>query len=234
MALAVALTLAGCGKGGAKDEHAAEGDKHAEHAGEKKGERKGEETHAEGAEELTLTAEEAERAGVKVEAIKSEALGETLQVTATIRPDQDRLARVAPRIEGRITSAPAKLGDRVRAGQTLATLDSVAVAEAHATWVQAQSELRVAEADFKRAESLNAEEIIPRKDFLRAQADRDKAAAVGAKCRRPAAPARWRAGGQRQRRSRLRGHRAFRGHRHREEGHVGRTGQPGRDDVHRR
>jgi cobalt-zinc-cadmium efflux system membrane fusion protein len=171
LALAVALSLAACGKGGAKDEHAAEGDKHAEHAGEKKDE------HAEGAEELTLTAEEAERAGVKVEAIKSEALGETIQVTATIRPDQDRLARVAPRIEGRITSAPAKLGDRVRAGQTLATLDSVDVAEAHAAWVQSQSEQRIAEADFKRAESLNAEEIIPRKDFLRAQADRDKAAA---------------------------------------------------------
>jgi cobalt-zinc-cadmium efflux system membrane fusion protein len=172
LAMAVALSLAGCGKGGAKDEHAAEGDKHAEHAGEKK------DGHAEGAEELTLTAEEAERAGVKVEAIKAEALGETIQVTATIRPDQDRLARVAPRIEGRITSAPAKLGDRVRAGQTLATLDSVDVAEAHATWTQAQAELRIAEADFKRAESLNAEEIIPRKDFLRAQADRDKAAAA--------------------------------------------------------
>jgi cobalt-zinc-cadmium efflux system membrane fusion protein len=174
LALAVALSLAACGKGGAKDEHAAEGDKHAEHAGEKKGE----EGHKEGAEELTLTAEEAERAGVKVEAIKSEALGETIQVTATIRPDQDRLARVAPRIEGRITSAPAKLGDRVRAGQTLATLDSVDVAEAHATWTQAQAELRIAEADFKRAESLDKEEIIPRKDFLRAQADRDKASAA--------------------------------------------------------
>jgi membrane fusion protein, heavy metal efflux system len=172
LGLAVALTLAACGKGGAKDEHAAEGDKHAEHASEKKDE------HAEGAEELTLTSEEAERAGVKVEPVKSESLGETVQVTATIRPDQDRLARVAPRIEGRITSAPAKLGDRVRAGQTLATLDSVDVAEAHAGWTQAQAELRIAEADFKRAESLNAEEIIPRKDFLRAQADRDKAAAA--------------------------------------------------------
>ncbi|WP_428418615.1 efflux RND transporter periplasmic adaptor subunit [Methylibium sp.] len=170
LALAFAFTLAACGKGGAKDEHA--GDKHAEHAGEKKDE------HAEGAEELTLTTEEAERAGVKVEAIKAEALGETIQVTATIRPDQDRLARVAPRIEGRITSAPAKLGDRVRSGQTLATLDSVDVAEAHANWTQARAELRIAEADFKRAESLNAEEIIPRKDFLRAQADRDKATAA--------------------------------------------------------
>ena len=42
---------------------------------------------------------------------------------------------------------------------------------------EAQAELGIAEADFKRAESLNAEEIIPRKDYLRAKADRDKAAA---------------------------------------------------------
>lgn len=167
--LAAALAFAGCGKSGAKDEHAAEG---AGHAGEKT-----EAGHTEN-EELTLTTEEAERAGIKVEEIKPQALGETVVVTATIRPDQDKLARVAPRIEGRITSAPARLGDRVRAGQTLATLDSVDVGEAHAAWAQAQSELRIAEADFKRAEQLNAEEIIPRKDFLRAQSDRDKAAAA--------------------------------------------------------
>jgi cobalt-zinc-cadmium efflux system membrane fusion protein len=127
---------------------------------------------------LTLTSEEAERAGIKVEAMKAQALGETVVVTATIFPDQDRLVRVSPRIDGRILSAPAKLGDKVRAGQILATLDSVEVGETHAAWTQAQAELRIAEADFKRAESLNAEEIIPRKDFLRAQADRDKAVAA--------------------------------------------------------
>lgn len=169
---ALALGLAAC----SKDEHAAEGDKHADHAGEKKGE--GKDAHAGEASELTLTTEEAERAGVKVEEIKAQPLGETVVVTATIHPDQDRMARVAPRIEGRVTSAPAKLGDRVKAGQPLATLDSVEVGETHATWLQAQAELRIAEADFKRAESLNAEEIIPRKDFLRAQADRDKAGAA--------------------------------------------------------
>jgi membrane fusion protein, heavy metal efflux system len=183
LAVVLAMTLTACSKGGADDEHAAEGDKHAEHAGEKKAEGKGEhaegkEEHAEGEEELKLTAEEAERAGIKVEAIKAQALGDTVVVTATIHPDQDRLANVAPRIEGRVTSAPAKLGDRVRAGQPLATLDSVEVGEAHASWMQAQTELRIAEADFKRSESLNAEEIISRKDFLRAQADRDKAAAA--------------------------------------------------------
>ena len=161
-ALLLALALAGCGKGGAKDEH----------AGEK------EEAHSEAESELTLTSEEAARAGIKVEEVKPQPLGETITVTATIRPDADRLAHVAPRIEGRITAVPAKLGDKVRAGQALAMLDSVAVGEAHAAWIEAQAELGIAEADFKRAESLNAEEIIPRKDYLRAKTDRDKAAAA--------------------------------------------------------
>lgn len=175
LAVAAALALGACSKGDDKaPAAAAEGAKKADAGG---GEKK-EGEHAEGEEELTLTTEEAERAGIKVMEIKAEPLGETVEVTATIQPDQDRLARVAPRIAGRITSAPAKLGDRVRAGQTLATLDSVEVGEAHAARAQAQSELRIAEADFKRAESLNADEIIPRKDYLRAQSDRDKAAAA--------------------------------------------------------
>lgn len=159
--LSLALALAGCGKGAAQDEHAGEGDK-----------------HTESAEELTLTTEQAAKAGVKVQEITAQAMGETIVATATIEPNQERVARVAPRVEGRIISMPARLGDRVAAGQTLATLDSVAVGEAHAAWIQAQAELRIAESDFKRAESLIADEIIPRKDFLRAQAERDKAAAA--------------------------------------------------------
>lgn len=170
-AVAAMLAVAGCGKGAAQDDHAGEGDKHAEHSGEKEG------GHS-GNEELVLTTEEATRAGIKVEAVQPQALADTVTVTATIRPDQERLAHVAPRIEGRVASAPAKLGDKVRAGQVLATLDSVAVGEAHAQWVQAQSDLRVAERNLERAKALDADEIIPRKDFLSAQAEREKAAAA--------------------------------------------------------
>lgn len=195
-AVAIALALTACGKDDARDGVTSEDGKPAAHADEHKDEKAGEHAnekgggqkdehageqgggHAEGTEELKLTSEEAKRAGVKVEIIRPQPLGEFIEVTATIQPNQDRLARVSPRIEGRVTSAPAKLGDRVRAGQILATLDSVEVGEAHAAWIQAQSDLRIAEADFQRAESLNAEEIIPRKDYLRAQSDRAKAAAA--------------------------------------------------------
>jgi cobalt-zinc-cadmium efflux system membrane fusion protein len=210
----VAFALAGCGKSGTKDEHAGEGDKQAAHAGEKK------EGHSEAESELTLTTEEAARAGIKVEEVKPQALGETLTVTATIRPDADRLAHVAARIEGRITAVAGKAGrqgarrpDAGHAGQrgrrrSARRLDP------------AQAELGIADADFKRAESLNAEEIIPRKDFLRAKADRDKAAAA---LRAAADRLRLLGGAQRQRRRGLglRRHRALCRHRHREEGHAG-------------
>lgn len=172
--LALVAVLAACGKDAgnaspAASAAAAGGDKHAE--GEK-------DEHAEGGSELTLSSEEAERAGIKVEEAKSANLGESITATATIEPDQDRLAQVGPRIAGRVTSAPAKLGDRVRAGHVLASLDSVEVGESSASLQQSQAELRIAEAELKRIEPLAADEIIPRKELLAAQAERDKAAAA--------------------------------------------------------
>lgn len=135
---------------------------------------------AEGAKEaggLKLSAEEATRAGLKVETLAQQAFADTITVTATIRPNQDRIARVAPRIEGRIVQVMAGLGAQVKPGQPLAVLDSLAIGEAQAALVHAQSSQRVAQADFKRAESLIADEIIPQRDFLRAKADLEKSSA---------------------------------------------------------
>lgn len=124
---------------------------------------------------LKLSAEEAQRAGLKVETLAQQAFADAITVTATIHPNQDRIARVAPRVEGRIVQVTANLGAQVKAGQALAMLDSLAIGEAQSALLQAQSSQRVAQADFKRAESLVADEIIPQRDFLRAKAELEKA-----------------------------------------------------------
>ncbi|WP_428420472.1 efflux RND transporter periplasmic adaptor subunit [Methylibium sp.] len=147
---------------------------------ESKEAKEGKEVRAEGAKEaggLKLSAEEAARAGLKVETLAQQAFADTITVTATIRPNQDRIARVAPRIEGRIVQVMAGLGAQVKAGQQLAVLDSLAIGEAQAALLHAQSSQRVAQADFKRAESLIADEVIPQRDFLRAKADVEKSSA---------------------------------------------------------
>lgn len=124
---------------------------------------------------LKLSAEETTRAGIKTEVLKSQTITDSLTVTATIRVNQDRVARIAPRIEGRVVTVSAKLGDNVRAGQSLAVLDSLSVGEASMTLMQAQSSQRLAETDFKRAEALNAEEIIPKREYLRAKSELERA-----------------------------------------------------------
>ena len=144
-------------------------------AAENKPEAKAEGAHEEGG--LKLSAEEARRAGIKLETLAPQSFAGTVTVTATIHANQDRIARVAPRVEGRVIQVNANLGDKVRAGQSLAVLDSLTLGEAQSALQQAQSAQRVAQADFARAESLSADEIISQRDFLRTRADFERATA---------------------------------------------------------
>lgn len=166
VAVAVSSLFAACGKKEAPATPAAEAP--AEKGGEKAGEKK------EGG-GLKMSPEEAQRAGLKVETFAATAVVDAINVTATIRPNQDRIARVAPRVEGRIISVGVNLGDSVKSGQGLAVLDSLAIGEAQSALLQAQSNQRIAQSDFKRAESLNADQIIPQREFLKAKSELEKA-----------------------------------------------------------
>ena len=161
--LALLFALGGCGEKSAKQAEPPPAQAKGEAGHEEKG--------------LKLTPEEQERAGIKLEEAASRVIEATVSVTATVRPNQDLVAKIAPRVEGRIVRVMAKLGDVVRAGQTLAVMDSFAIGEAQSALLRAQSSHRVAQADFNRAESLSAEEIIPQRDLLRARGELEKASA---------------------------------------------------------
>ncbi len=180
--MAAAFTLAACskpdGKAEAKTEqstaHADRSEKQA--SADQKGEEAKHDEH--GAESrLKLSAEETSAAGIKIEELKAQSIVDQVVLTATIRANQDRIAHVAPRVSARIVKVNAKLGDSVKAGQTLALLDSIELGEAHSAHQQAQSQLALAKGDFERAENLKAEQIIPEKDYLRARSEYEKAKA---------------------------------------------------------
>lgn len=127
--------------------------------------------------QIHLTDAEIKAAGIRTEDATEAEVHERIAVTATIQANQDRLAHVAPRVPGRIVGIAAKLGDRVKAGQSLASLDSIELGEAHSAYLQADSQYRLAQADFERAEKLYADQIVPQKDFLRSRAEHEKARA---------------------------------------------------------
>ena len=168
--IAMAMLFAGgcgSGEGGAAAQSAEKKDEHAKGEGEHKDEGL-----------IKLSHAELSRAGVKVETVAEEQLADTFTVSATVEANPERLAHVLPRVPGRIVSVGAKLGDRVKQGQTLAVLDSIEVAEAQSAYAQATAEASVAKAAFERAERLHGEQIIAGKDYLRARGDYEKTRAL--------------------------------------------------------
>lgn len=145
------------------------------HGGEEHG---GEEHGQEEPRAVELSDDEARAAGVRTEAIERQAVGGEISLTGVIRPNADRLTQVAGRVPGRVVRVLASLGDRVKAGQPLAVLDSLAVGEARSARAQALAELDVAQAALERAESLRAENIVPEREYLRARGDFQKARAA--------------------------------------------------------
>lgn len=146
-------------------------------ATEKPGVHEDEHGHEEG-EQIKLSAGEIQAAGIKIEDLAEQEVSEQLTVTATIRPNEDRIAHVAPRVPGRVVKVHVNLGDQVKAGQTLAVLDSLEVGEAHSAWLQAATHHAVAKADFERAEKLHGDQIIAAKDHLHAHAEYEKSKAA--------------------------------------------------------
>ena len=70
-----------------------------------------------------------QNAGVKMVEVRQTALPVHLEVTGAVAPEGSRVAEVRPLARGLITQVSVRLGDRVRAGQTLLTYDNIQLGE---------------------------------------------------------------------------------------------------------
>lgn len=130
--LAYALLLAGCGdkstpaegKEGAEAGEHAEGEKHAEgeadHA-EGEGEAGG---HADEVPSTTMPAQRAAANGIRTERVGQGTIADQHEVQGLLTPVEGSIAKVQARFPGPIRSLRANVGDTVRAGQPLATIES--------------------------------------------------------------------------------------------------------------
>jgi len=66
----------------------------------------------------------ASKSGIKTETAGPQTIHQTLNLTARVQADPDRLSQVRPRFPGMIQSIRRNLGDRVKAGDVLATVQS--------------------------------------------------------------------------------------------------------------
>jgi cobalt-zinc-cadmium efflux system membrane fusion protein len=103
---------------------------------------------------------------------------DVLSAPARVITNPNRISRVLPPVQGRITAVHAKLSDNVAEGQPLVTMESPDVDAAISAYLQADATLRQAkvtlaktEADLRRARNLLPYQGISEKDALAAQND---------------------------------------------------------------
>ena len=120
---------------------------------------------------VQLRPEVVKAAGIETAAAVSDSLPATVDLTGEIAADPDRSARLATRVSGRIVEVKAKEGDRVKAGQTIAILESPELARARATLASASARAKVARLNADRLSHLESKSLASGQEVAAAAAE---------------------------------------------------------------
>jgi cobalt-zinc-cadmium efflux system membrane fusion protein len=94
-----------------------------------------------------------------------------------LRVNEERYGEVVTPVAGRVSRVFADIGQRVKAGQSLAEIQSTELGRATAAYFSAQARLQLARSTLQRKQTLAAEKIAPLREVQEAQADVDAAEA---------------------------------------------------------
>jgi cobalt-zinc-cadmium efflux system membrane fusion protein len=169
--LGMTLLTVGCGKKEALEEGktaAVAEDKSSTHEGNDKKDEHG---------VVTLSQDMQKSSGIEVKQVDMEEAAVPISATAVIEMNMDRTAKISPRVTGKAVRIIASQGDRVKAGQALAYLDSVELDQIWSDYRKAQGKVELARRNLQREETLFQKKISPEKDVLKARQELDEAEA---------------------------------------------------------
>ena len=128
---------------------------------------------------IELSEAAAKTAGIRVDTARLSIMGEGLTVPGTVELSPNRSAKITSPAPGKVTRLLVSLGDTVRMGQPLVTLDSFEAAQAHAVVRLAQSSVEQARAGVQtaQAEVEQARATVPQAEADVAQARTRQASA---------------------------------------------------------
>lgn len=121
-----------------------------------------------------IPAEAAERSGIQVEAVGSARILSSVILPGEVRFNEERIAAVPARFEGLVVEVRKSVGDPVEAGEVIAVIDSRALADARADYIDAVHRLELAQAIFVREERLREKKIGVEQDYLTARHDMEE------------------------------------------------------------
>ena len=167
LALAIAIGGAGCTSGEVRGERNGESNEPeaAAPGGNRSGVNRGEAAARDSVVRLDSTSQRL--VGIEVQVVGS-AASDALVANGTITYNANRVSVVGPRVEGRIASVRADLGNQVRPGAVLAVIESPEVGQLRGELVRAQAMLEVTRQNHEREQRLFREQITSQKELLEA------------------------------------------------------------------
>ncbi|MDD5276480.1 MAG: efflux RND transporter periplasmic adaptor subunit [Methylovulum sp.] len=108
----------------------------------------------------TVTASPSLMAQIKVLAVSEAEVHESLRLPARVELDQQRVARIGATVTGRITDIKAVLGQEVKKGEQLATLNSTELGMAQSAYLKTGSQVNLHRLAVNRAKRLLANDVI--------------------------------------------------------------------------
>jgi membrane fusion protein, heavy metal efflux system len=115
------------------------------------------------------------RTSLQVAAVKEQSVERPIVVPGVVEVDPSKMIKVVPPVSGMIVQLHKHLGDAVKAGDALFTLDSADLAQAYSDAAKAQTALGMAKHNLERQQELAKAEISARKDLEQAESDYSQA-----------------------------------------------------------
>lgn len=150
--------------------------KSGKHAGEAEGGEHGGE-HGEQQQRVHLNKQQRQRLNLEIGKAEAGSASAIVEAPATVRFNADRVARVGPRLEAKVVKVTKDLGDSVKAGETVAVLDSVELGRAKADYLTARARFNAAYAQYQRDQKLADQKIASEAELLESRAGYQQARA---------------------------------------------------------
>ncbi len=108
-------------------------------------------------------------AGITIQSVGPRQMVTTLEVPGEIKADETRVAHVVPRLRGVVLEVVRKEGDRVRAGDLMAVINSRELADANSAYLAAGQRVQFARVALDREENLWKKKISAEQEYLEAR-----------------------------------------------------------------
>jgi membrane fusion protein, heavy metal efflux system len=145
--------------------------------GQKKEEEKKEIKTKEHSQIVKLSAESIKSLNLQTETASLRPFAGFITIAAKVVVNQDHEAQIGSLIQGRVHKVYVKIGDFVKAGQTLMTIEGPEVGKLKADFLIAKAALDFKKSNYERQKLLFAEKISAEKALLESQAEYEKALA---------------------------------------------------------